>query len=134
MQTKASKSGPSGKRTLPKSFEEYLTPVPRDARAALERLRKTIKAAAPGAEEVISYRIPMFRYHGRPLVSFAAFEDHCSFFVMSPVVMDAHKDELKGHDTSKGTIRFAADKPLPVALIKRLVKARIKENEGASGR
>lgn len=96
--------------------------------AALEKLRKTIKAAAPKATESISYRIPTFKYQG-PLVAFAAFPNHCSFYPLSPSVLEAHRDELEAYDTSKGTIRFPATKPLPAALVKKLVKARIEENE-----
>jgi uncharacterized protein YdhG (YjbR/CyaY superfamily) len=109
-------------------IDDYLAAVPDEARATLEKLRKTIRAAAPKATETISYRIPTFKYHG-PLVAFAAFPNHCSFFPMSPSVMEAHKDELKPYETSKGTIRFPAHKPLPAALVKKLVKARIAENE-----
>jgi uncharacterized protein YdhG (YjbR/CyaY superfamily) len=72
--------------------------------------------------------MPVFKYHGM-LGGFAAFQDHCSFFTMSPSVMEAFKDKLKPYDTSKGTIRFPTDKPLPAALVKKLVKARIEENE-----
>jgi uncharacterized protein YdhG (YjbR/CyaY superfamily) len=71
--------------------------------------------------------MPSFKYHGL-LVGFAAFKNHCSFFPMSTSVMEAHKKELKPYDTSKGTIRFQVDKPLPVALVRKLVKARIREN------
>jgi uncharacterized protein YdhG (YjbR/CyaY superfamily) len=119
--SKATK-GPAG------DIDEYLAAVPTEARAALEKLRKSIKAAAPAATETISYQIPAYKYRG-PLVSFAAFPGHCSFFVQSPSVMEAHRDELEPYDTSKGTIRFPASKPLPAALVKKLVKARIKENE-----
>ncbi len=108
--------------------DAYLAKVPAPSRAALERLRKTIRAAAPEATEVISYQMPTFRHHGG-LVAFAAFEDHCSLFVMSPAVMAAHQDDLKGYGTSKGTIRFTPDAPLPAALVKKLVEARIAENE-----
>jgi len=108
--------------------EEYLSSVPPDARAALKRLRKVIRGAAPKATEVIRYRMPTFKQDGL-LVAYAAFKDHCSFFVMSRVVMEAHKRELKGYDTSKGTVRFSVDRPLPAALVKRLVKARIRENQ-----
>jgi len=117
----------------PSSVEEYLAALQGEARAALERLRKTIRTAAPQATETISYQIPTFRHHGA-LVAFAAFKNHCSFFPMSTKVMDAHRDELKPYDTSKGTIRFPADKPLPAALIKKLVKARIDENEARHAR
>ncbi len=111
----------------PKAVEAYLATVPEDARATLIKLRKTIRAAAPNATEGISYHIPTFKYKGS-LVAFAAFPTHCSFYVMSPAVMEAHKDELKSYDTAKGTIRFPVNKPLPASLVKKLVKARIEEN------
>ena len=125
------------KKTDPKSapardVDEYLAGVPKEARATLEKLRKTIKAAAPMASEVISYQMPMYKHHGM-VVGFAAFKDHCSIFPGSDV-MDAYKKELKHYDTSKGTIRFPANKPLPAALVKKLVKARIKENEARANR
>jgi uncharacterized protein YdhG (YjbR/CyaY superfamily) len=107
---------------------EYLRAVPAKPRAALQKLRKTIKAAAPGAVEVISYGIPTFKRQGRMLVSYAAFTNHCSFFPASYAVMATHKNELKGYETSKGTIRFAADKPLPGSLVRKMVKARIREH------
>jgi len=110
-----------------KTVDEYLAGVPKEARAALEKLRKTIKAAAPMASEGISYQMPMYKHHGM-VVGFAAFKDHCSIFPGS-AVMEANKEELSRYDTSKGTIRFPANKPLPAALVKKLVKARIKENE-----
>lgn len=119
--------------TPAKDIDDYLTAVPEKSRATLEKLRKTIKAAAPKATEAISYRIPTFKYHG-PLVAFAAFPNHCGFYVMSPAVMEAHKEELEAYETSKGTIRFPAGKPLPAALVKKLVKARIAENEARGTR
>jgi uncharacterized protein YdhG (YjbR/CyaY superfamily) len=110
----------------PQTIDEYLAPLSSEKRAALERLRKAIKAAAPKAQECISYQIPTFRLGGRMLVSFAAWANHCAFYAgTSP--MEAHKDELKAYDTSKGTIRFPADRPLPVALVRKLVKTRIAE-------
>jgi uncharacterized protein YdhG (YjbR/CyaY superfamily) len=115
--------------TAAKDVESYLAATPEAMRAALERLRQTIKAAAPQATEGISYHIPVYKQNG-PLVGFAAFKQHCSFFVMGTSVMKAYKDELKAYATSKGTIRFPAEKPLPAALVKKLVKARIEENEG----
>jgi uncharacterized protein YdhG (YjbR/CyaY superfamily) len=118
----------TGRSAPAKDVDSYLAAVPADARAALEKLRNTIKAAAPRAEEVISYQIPTFKY-GRPLVAFAAFPKHCSFFVMSTAVMKAHEDMLRSYDTSAGTIRFSPDRPLPATLVKKLVKARIVENE-----
>jgi uncharacterized protein YdhG (YjbR/CyaY superfamily) len=112
-----------------KNVDEYLGAIPEEARAVLEKVRKTVQAAAPKAVEKISYRIPTFNYLG-PLVGFAAFKNHCSFFIMSYKVMDMFKEELKPYDTATATIHFSADKPLPVLLVKNIVKARIKENEG----
>lgn len=114
----------------PKTIDEYLSAVSDDKRAALEKLRKAIRAAAPRAEECICYGLPAFRLNGRPLVAFRAATNHCAFHPMSGSTVEAHKDDLKGYDTSKGTIRFQADKPLPVALVRKLVKARIAENGG----
>ena len=114
--------------TTARNIDEYLSKVPEPARSALERLRKTIRAAAPRAEEVISYQIPCVRYQGL-LVGFAAFKDHCSFFPMSASLIAANKRALKTYETSKGTIRFPADKPLPAALVRRFVIARIAQNE-----
>ena len=112
----------------PRTIDEYLAALSDDKRAALEKLRKTIKAAAPKAEECISYQLPAFRQNGM-LVAFGATAKHCAFYLMSSTTVEEHKDELKGYDTSKGTIRFQADKPLPGALVRKLVKARIEENE-----
>src|SRR5216117_351977 len=116
----------------PKTIDEYLAALSEDKRAALEKLRKTIRAAAPKAEECISYGLAVFRLDGRPLVAFGATANHCAFYPMSSSTVEAHKDERKGYDTSKGTIRFQADKPLPVALVRKLLKARIAENAGRS--
>ena len=112
----------------PQTIDEYLAALSDDKRAALEKLRKTIRAAAPKAEECISYQLPAFRLDGRMLVAFGATANHCAFYPMSSSTVEAHKDELKDYDTSKGTIRFQADKPLPAALVRKLVKARIAEN------
>ena len=109
-------------------IEDYLAAVPPDARSALVGLRKTIKAAAPRAVEAISYGMPAFKHKG-VLVYYAAFKDHCSFFPASKTVMRRYAAELKKYDTSKGTVRFPAAKPLPAALVTRMVKARIAENE-----
>jgi uncharacterized protein YdhG (YjbR/CyaY superfamily) len=111
----------------PRTIDEYLAALSEDKRAALERLRKTIRAAAPKAEECISYQIPAFRLNGM-LVAFGAAARHCSFYLMSSTIVEAFKDDLRSYDTSKGTIRFQADKPLPAALLRKLVKARIAEN------
>jgi uncharacterized protein YdhG (YjbR/CyaY superfamily) len=115
-------------RTKAKTIDEYLAALSDAKRAALEELRKTIRAAAPKAEECISYQIPAFRQN-RMLVGFGATTKHCAFYLMSSSTVEAHKDALRGYDTSKGTIRFQADKPLPAALVRKLVKARIAENE-----
>ena len=119
---------PAEENDAAKEVDEYLAKLPEEARTALEKLRKTIKAAAPEATETISYGMPAFKLHGS-LGGFAAFKNHCSFFPMSPAVMDAHRKELEPYDTSKGTIRFPADKPLPAALVRQLVKARMAESE-----
>ena len=112
----------------PKTIDEYLAALSADKRAALENLRKTIRAAAPKAEECISYQLPAFRQNGM-LVGFGATSKHCAFYLMSSSTVEAHQEELKDYDTSKGTIRFQADKPLPAALVRKLVKARIAEND-----
>ena len=111
----------------PKSVEEYLTALPDDVRATLEKVRQSIKAAAPTATEKIGYGMPGFAYEGRYLVYYAAFKNHCSFFPASNGVMEEFAEELDGYDVAKGTIRFPIGKPLPATLIKKLVKARIKE-------
>jgi uncharacterized protein YdhG (YjbR/CyaY superfamily) len=111
----------------PKTIDEYLATVNDDQRAALEKLRKTIKSAAPKAEECISYQLAAFRLDGRPLVAFGATASHCAFYPMSGSTVAAYKDELECYQTSKGTIRFQPSKPLPTALVKKLVKARIAE-------
>jgi uncharacterized protein YdhG (YjbR/CyaY superfamily) len=118
----------------PTSVEDYLAALPEEPRAALEKLRETIKAAAPEATELISYQMPAFKDHGRLLVSYAAFKNHCSLFPMSMKVIEAHREGLEPYYAVKGTIRFRADKPLPDALIEKLVKARIEENAARSRR
>ena len=115
--------------TKPTTIDEYLAAVSGDKRAALEKLRKTIRAAAPTSEECISYQLPAFRQNGM-LVGFGATAKHCAFYLMSSTTVEAHRDELKDYDTSRGTIRFQAGKPLPAALVRKLVKARIAENGG----
>ena len=112
----------------PKTVDEYLAKVPTDQRAALQRLRAIIKAAAPKATEYIGYGMPMYQHEGM-LVSFAAFRNHLSFFVMSLALVRRFADELAKYDPGKGTIHFQPDKPLPKALVTKLVKARIAENE-----
>lgn len=118
------------KVNTPRDVDDYLARVPLNQRRALEQLRQTIKSVAPEAVEVISYQMPTFKLNGRMLVSYAAFNEHCSFFPGAGPV-DAHEDELKTFITSKGTVRFTPEKPLSPALVKRLVKTRIKLNEAA---
>ena len=107
--------------------DAFLAALSEEDRTALQALRRTIAAAVPDAVESISYGVPSFKYRGRPLVSFGAGKNHCAFYVQSPAVMDAHRDELAAYDTSKGTVRFAPDAPLPDALVTKLVRARIDE-------
>jgi len=114
--------------TGPSSVDQYLAAVPPEQRAALERLRRQIQAAAPHATETISYQMPAFRDGDRLLMSYAAFKDHCSLFPMSLKVIDDHNADLEGHLSGRGTIRFTPDRPLPAALVKRMVKARLAEN------
>lgn len=111
-----------------KDVDEYLAKVPDDSRAALQELRRTIRAAAPVAEETISYGMPAFRHHGM-LVYYAAFSDHCSFFVGSSTLRRTFAAELKPFAAGKGTARFTPERPLPASLVTRIVKARVAENE-----
>jgi len=122
------------KKEKPRDIDEYLAGVPEPARSTLRKVRAVIRSVVPAeTTETISYGIPTLKY-GKPLVGFAAFSDHCSFFPMNSSLVEVFKDELEKFDTSKGTIRFALDKPLPAALLKKLVKARIAENERKNAR
>ena len=112
------------KRVVPRNVDEYLADVPEPARSTLKKVRAAIRSAVPAeATECISYGMPAFKHKG-VLVWFAAFSDHCSLFPTASVI-EAFKKELKGFSTSKGTIHFPTDKPLPVALVKKLLKARV---------
>jgi uncharacterized protein YdhG (YjbR/CyaY superfamily) len=111
-----------------KTFDDYLAALAPKQRAALERLRVAIQAAAPEAEECISYGLAAFRLDGKPLVALGATANHCAFYLMSGATVAQHADLLVGYDTSKGTIRFAPDRPLPATLVRKLVRARIAEN------
>jgi uncharacterized protein YdhG (YjbR/CyaY superfamily) len=124
----------SGKATkVPKTVDEYLERVPEPARTTLKKVRTVIQSAAPPeTTETISYGIPTFKYKGM-LASFAAFSDHCSLFPGAGPTIE-FKNELKNFQTSKGTIRFAPNKPFPATLLKKLVKARIAENKRKKGR
>jgi len=108
----------------PKTIDEYLADVSDEKRAALQKLRKVIRAAAPRAEECIAYQVPSFRLDGVFLLSFGAGANHCALYPGSTAI-EAFREELAGYDTSKGTVRFLADRPLPTNLVRKLVKARI---------
>lgn len=110
----------------PQSIDAYLAGLTSDKRAALEKLRRAIKAAAPRAEECISYQLPAFRLDGKVLVWFGAASNHCAFYPGAAPIAE-HGAELKGYKTSKGTIRFSPDEPLPATLVKKLVRTRIEE-------
>ena len=113
----------------PKDVDEYIERVPEPARTTLSKIRAIIRSVVPPeATEAISYGMPAFKYKG-PLFAYAAFKEHCSLFPMGSSVIALYKEELKGFATAKGTIRFPADKPPATALIKKLVKARIAQNE-----
>jgi uncharacterized protein YdhG (YjbR/CyaY superfamily) len=113
-------------------IESYLATVNPAHRKALQTLRKTIQKAAPDAVEGVSYNLPAFRLLGKPLVAFSAFTNHCSFFPMSAKLIDEFQYELKDFKTSKGTIRFTADKPIPAALVTKIVQARVAEIQNKS--
>jgi uncharacterized protein YdhG (YjbR/CyaY superfamily) len=113
----------------PKSIDEYLAAVSNDKRSALEKLRRTIRSIVPKAEECISYGLAAFRLDGKLLVAFGAGANHCAFYPGSGSTVANHKDELKDYETTKGSIHFQPDEPLPAALVRKLVKARIAENE-----
>jgi uncharacterized protein YdhG (YjbR/CyaY superfamily) len=119
--------------TKPSSTEDYLAGLGAEKRTALEKLRKAIRGAAPMAEECIGYQMPAFRLDGRLLVAYAAWANHCALYPMSSAVVKSHKTELKGYSTAKGTIRFPLDKPIPVALVRQLVKARISQHRRRDG-
>jgi uncharacterized protein YdhG (YjbR/CyaY superfamily) len=126
-----SKQKSGSTRNGAKDVDTYLAAVPEPARSTLQKLRHRIKAAAPQAEEVISYQMPTYKHLGRALVGFAAWKNFCSLYPYTGSVWTEFKDELKGYGTSpsKGAIQFPVDKPLPASLVKKIVKARIKEIE-----
>jgi uncharacterized protein YdhG (YjbR/CyaY superfamily) len=115
-------------KAVAKNIDEYLDDLPdKKVRIMLENLRKSIRSVAPHADEVISYSMPGFKYHGS-LVYFAAFKNHCSFFPGNSSLIAKMETELKPYRTAKGTIQFTVDEPLPASLVKKIVRARIKEN------
>jgi uncharacterized protein YdhG (YjbR/CyaY superfamily) len=119
---------------IPKTVDQYLAGVPQPARSTLNKIRAVIRSVVPPeTTEVISYRMPMFKYKGL-LIGFAAFSDHCSLFPMGSSALRRLEDELKTYSRSKGTIRFPLDKPLPATLVKKIVKARLAQNEQKKSR
>ena len=116
------------------SIDSYLAALGADKRGALEKLRRTIRAAVPGAEECISYRLPAFRGRDGMLVAFGATASHCAFYLMSSRTLESFEEDLEGFDTSTGTIRFQPQKPLPALLVRKLVRARLAENAARRGK
>ncbi len=115
--------------TAPNTVDEYLAAVPEPARSTLKEVRTAIRAAAPaGTTEIISYGIPMYKYKGM-LIGFAAFPKHCSLFLATSSLLKMFKKELSPYKTSKGTIRCPIDQPLPANLVKKIVRARVAQNE-----
>src|SRR5213078_777988 len=114
----------------PKTVDEYLASVNSDHSKALQKIRETVHAVAPNAQECISYGIPAFRLNGRSLVFFGAWANHCAFYPGNSVTFKKFRNDLKAFQISKGTIRFSPEKPLPAALVKKLVKARMGEVKG----
>jgi uncharacterized protein YdhG (YjbR/CyaY superfamily) len=122
------------KTAIPKTVDEYLAAVPEPARSALKEVRAAIRAVAPAeTTEIISYGMPMFKYKGM-LMGYAAFPKHCSLFLATSSLLEKFKNELSRYQTSKGTIRFPTDKPLPASLVKKIVKARVAQNDKKHGR
>jgi uncharacterized protein YdhG (YjbR/CyaY superfamily) len=129
---KASKKSEGAAAEGEAAVNAYLAKVPEHARSVLEKIRATIRSVVPAeATEGLSYGMPAFHYKGA-LVAYAAFKNHCSFFPMQSSLTDAMKEELQGYRTSKGTLQFRVDKPLPAVLVKKMVKARVAENEARS--
>lgn len=116
------------KADTPASVDAYMASLPADVQEVLQQLRKIILATAKGAEEVISYKMPAYKYHGM-LVYFAAFKDHCSLFPAGKKVLEVFAHELKPFKTFGGTIQFTVDRPLPAKLVKQIVTFRMQENE-----
>ena len=123
---------PAAKTTYAKTVDDYLAAAPKERRAALMQLRKTIMGAAPKATESMSYGIAAFKHpSGKPLIYFGYWKDHFALYGTGSAFIEAHVAELKAYDMSKGTIRFPFDKPLPHRLVTKIVKARIAEIERA---
>jgi uncharacterized protein YdhG (YjbR/CyaY superfamily) len=133
MKKATDKSAEKAKSTTD-NVDAYLAKVPEPARTTLGKLRTTIRSVVPSeATEGLSYGMPAFHYKGA-LVAYAAFKNHCSFFPMQASLTDEMQEELKGYRTSKGTLQFSQDKPLPAPLVKKMVKRRVAENEQRSAK
>ena len=118
----------------PISVDEYLAALPEDRRAWIQQLRDTIRAAAPDAVEVITYKMPSFRSNGTFLVSYDAYKRHYSFFPATEAVVDACGDDLKPYLTGKGTINLPVNMPVPVKLVTKIVRVRVRVAENAARR
>ncbi len=121
----------SSKVPAAKDVDKFIRAFPKSTQAKLKQLRAIIRSTAPGAEEKISYKMPVYKYNGKWLAGFAGFKNHVSLFGLSGAFFSAFQKELAPFETSKGTIRFPLDRPLPAQLIKRLIKARMKHNESS---
>jgi uncharacterized protein YdhG (YjbR/CyaY superfamily) len=120
---------PKSSKIDSKSVQMYLKSLPVDIRNTLEKVRKVIKTIVPKADEIIHYQLPAFKFNGMPFAAFGAFKNHCSYFTMSHAIMKELKEEINKYHTSGVTIHFPPGKSLPAALIKKLVKAKLRENE-----
>jgi uncharacterized protein YdhG (YjbR/CyaY superfamily) len=121
-------------KSKPTTIDEYLAPLSVDQRAALQKLRRAVKAAAPKAEECINYGLAAFRLNGKSIAGLGASANHLSYYPMSGSITNTLAADLKGYETSKGSIRFPVNKPLPAALVRKLVKARMAEIAAAGGK
>lgn len=126
----ARKTSKAGANAAGEAIRRYLSAQSPRARVALRKMRETILAAAPGAVEAFSYRIPAVKLDDKALVWYAGFANHTSLYPIGDAIKRKYAKDLAGYETSKGTVRFPLDKALPVALVKRLVKARIDEMRG----
>jgi uncharacterized protein YdhG (YjbR/CyaY superfamily) len=120
--------------TRPRTIDEYLAGTSVASRAALEKVRAAVRAAAPKAEECIAYGMPALRLDGKCIAGFRAAAGHCSFHPMSGATVATLGEELAGYDTSPGTVRFPPERPLPAALVRKLVRARMAEIAAVAGR
>jgi uncharacterized protein YdhG (YjbR/CyaY superfamily) len=121
-------------KNKPTTIDEYFAPLPADQRAALQKLRKAVKAAAPKAEECINYGLAAFRMNGKSIAGLGASANHLSYYPMSGSITNTLAADLKGYETSKGAVRFPVNNPLPATLVRKLVKARIAEIASAGGK